>query len=296
MAQTIKMIFQFRRDTAENWLANKDVVPASGEPCFVIDRNVLKIGDGVTTFENLPAIGGVDVEIAADGSSIVLENDVFKLMGFDAAEVGAQPRKNAEGKLEWVVPSTETVEGLQTTVATLQSDIDALKSAIGKVEGEGTLISRVQTLEEQVDGTDAKIDAKINAWANSVTDDGEVNTVIEFIDYVKTHGGEAAAMASDITGLKTLVGEGSVDERIAAAVANIESGDVNKIEAIKLGAELLEINESKEVVIPVGAGLKASEEIIIAEDGTLSIGAVGMSKLFSDDTEIFLNGGSASGK
>lgn len=299
--QTIKMVFQFRRDTAENWLANKNVVPAAGEPCFIIDKNVLKIGDGMTTFENLPGIGGVNVEIAADGSSVVLENDVFKLMGFDAAEVGAQPRKNADGKLEWVVPSSETVEGLQATVAGLQSDVAALQEAIGAVEGEDPLATRIGTLEEKMDGTgegsvDAKIDAKINAWANDVTDDGEVNTVVEFINYVKTHGGEASAMASDIDALQELVGTDPVADQISAAIGNITTGEKNKIEAIKLNGELLEINDNKEVVIPVGAGLKESEEIIIAEDGTLSIGYVGFDKLFGEDDEIALDGGSASGK
>ena len=205
--QTIKMVFQFRRDTAENWLANKDVIPAAGEPCFVIDQNILKIGDGETTFENLEAIGGVSANFAVDGQSIVLENDVFKLMGFDAAAVGAQPRKNAEGKLEWVVPSTETVEGLQSTVAGLQSDVEALQET----------------------------------------------------------------------------------------VSNLAGGEENEIEVIKLGDTELEIDENKAVSVPVGAGLKASEEIVIAEDGTLSIGSVGMSKLFGD-AEISLDGGSASGE
>ena len=277
--QTIKMVFQFRRDTAANWLANKDVVPAAGEPCFVTDENVLKIGDGVTTFENLEAIGGVSANFAADGTSIVLENDVFKLMGFDAAEVGAQPRKNAEGKLEWVVPSTETVEGLQTTVAGMQSDIETLQANVG----EGNV--------------DERIDAKINEFANKVSDNGTVDTIKELVDYVADHNGEVATMAADILALKGLVGEDPVADQIAAATQGIEPGaQVNKIETVNVGSTALEIDENKAVTVPVGAGLKGSDEVVIAEDGTLSIGAVGMSKLFSDGTEISLDGGSASGE
>ena len=30
---TMKTQIQVRRDTTANWLANKDVVPAAGEPC-----------------------------------------------------------------------------------------------------------------------------------------------------------------------------------------------------------------------------------------------------------------------
>lgn len=57
--KTLKTTIQFRRDTTENWTANKDVVPAAGEPCFDKDTGVLKIGDGVATYENLPRVGGV---------------------------------------------------------------------------------------------------------------------------------------------------------------------------------------------------------------------------------------------
>ena len=109
--QILKMRIQFRRATTAEWEANKTVVPAAGEPCFDIDLGTLKIGDGVKTYEQLSAIGGGDsITVSADGNSIVLDGDVFKLAGFDAAATGAQPRKNADGKLEWVVPSTETVE------------------------------------------------------------------------------------------------------------------------------------------------------------------------------------------
>lgn len=55
---TIKTKIQMRRDTTANWLTNKDVVPAAGEPCFDLDTGILKIGDGVTTYENLKPISG----------------------------------------------------------------------------------------------------------------------------------------------------------------------------------------------------------------------------------------------
>lgn len=53
---TIMTIIQLRRDTSANWAINKDVVPFAGEPCYDIDAGTLKIGDGTTTYENLPAI------------------------------------------------------------------------------------------------------------------------------------------------------------------------------------------------------------------------------------------------
>lgn len=237
MANTIvKTIFQFRRDTTANWLLNKDTIPAAGEPCFDLDLHTLKIGDGKTTYENLSAIGGVDVKFEADGKSVVLEDSVFKLMGFDAAEAGAQPRKNADGNLEWVVPSTETVDGLQSAVAGLKSDVTNLQTSVTNIQSIVTpadgepLLTRVVTLEEKMDGTgegsvDAKIDAKINDFATKISDDDVVNSYKELIDYVAEHGGEAATMAADIAELQDLVGGKSVIDQIAAA------GHMTKVEA-----------------------------------------------------------------
>lgn len=56
--KTMKTLIQVRRDTTANWLANKDVVPAAGEPCFDLELGTLKIGDGTTTYENLKEISG----------------------------------------------------------------------------------------------------------------------------------------------------------------------------------------------------------------------------------------------
>lgn len=231
MANLIKTRIQFRRDTAANWLLYKDVVPAAGEPCFEIDTGVFKIGDGVTTYENLKDIGGAC--LSADGKSIVIDGGVLKLAGFDLAEVGAQPRKNREGKIEWVVPSTETVDGLQTTVAGLKSDVSALQTNVNNLqtivgtsgEGSGTLLDRIAAVEDKVgkESVDEKITTAFDDFMVKVSDDGTVNTVKELIDYVADHAPEAAQMAKDITDLQGLVGAGTVDNRILAAIAKSET-------------------------------------------------------------------------
>lgn len=324
--QTIKLKFQFRRDTTENWLLNKDIIPADGEPCFDRDLNILKVGNGIDTYENLEPIGGIKV----DGESLVFEDGILKLFGFDAAEVGAQPRKTADGKIEWVVPSTETVEGLQSTVAGLQSDVTNLQTNVTEItqivmspgEGTGTLLDRVESIETKMDGTgegtvDAKIDAKIEAFAASLTDDGKVNTLLELINYVEAHGKEAADMAADITSLQELVGTTNVADQITSAVSglvkvedgkslisdtliakleDVEAGaQVNKIEEIYLGNMLLDVVDKK-VTIPIGAGLKVSDEITVSEDGTLGIGKISFSKVVQETNEIVvMDGGGAAG-
>lgn len=54
----VKSIFQLRRGTTDEWEQNKTVVPAAGEPCFDLDLGILKIGNGIDTYENLEPING----------------------------------------------------------------------------------------------------------------------------------------------------------------------------------------------------------------------------------------------
>ena len=272
MAQTIKMVIQLRRDTFANWEQYGYIVPAAGEPCFVTDKNILKIGDGVTQFKDLEPINGVKFELTSDGKSLVLEDNVLKLMGFDDAEVGAQPRKNAEGFIEWVVPIADEnmdrllieVDTLRDDVNNLRTDIVELKGIIGSVDdGSETLLTRLESLETKMDGTgdgtvDAKIDAKIEAFASALTPDGEVNTLMELISYVESHGKEAAKLGAGIEALEALVGTESVESQITKAIAN--SNHMSKDEAT---STLLSKIEAKAVFERV------KYEIVSKPEGTL---------------------------
>lgn len=241
MANVVKTVIMFRRGSTEEWTANKDVIPAAGEPCFDLELHTLKIGDGTRTYEQLPTIGGVDV--SADNKSLVLEDNTFKLFNFDAAETGAQPRKNAEGKLEWVVPSTETLDGLQQIIAGLQKDVADIQEILTpSAEGAQTLLERVEALEGKVDGTGNgsieqkiydEVNAQINQFAEEVSADNTVNTFKELVDYVAEHGPEAANMAAAITSLQKLVGNTPVADQIANEITASEQKSATIFERIK---------------------------------------------------------------
>lgn len=241
MANVVKTVIMFRRGSTEEWIANKDVIPAAGEPCFDLELHTLKIGDGTRTYEQLPTIGGVDV--SADNKSLVLEDNTFKLFNFDAAETGAQPRKNAEGKLEWVVPSTETLDGLQQIIAGLQKDVADIQEILTpSAEGAQTLLERVEALEGKVDGTGNgsieqkiydEVNAQINQFAEEVSADNTVNTFKELVDYVAEHGPEAANMAAAITSLQKLVGNTPVADQIANEITASEQKSATIFERIK---------------------------------------------------------------
>lgn len=55
--QTVQGIVLFRRDTSADWETNKTGVPKDGEPCWNSETHELRVGDGVTAYENLPVIG-----------------------------------------------------------------------------------------------------------------------------------------------------------------------------------------------------------------------------------------------
>lgn len=323
MAKSIlKMTIQLRRDTTANWEANKHIIPAAGEPCYDLELKTLRIGDGTTAYENLPSIGGFEV----DGTSLVFEDGVLKLLGFDAAEIGAQPRKKDDGTIEWVVPSTETVDGLRTAVAGLQSDVKDLQ------EADTTLLSKIGVLENKMDGTgegtvDAKIEAKIKAFEEKVTDNGTIDTIQELIKYVSDHGSDVKVMVNDIASLKGLVGSTSVEEQINAAVSGkvdkvegkgLSSNDftdsllsklegiednaqLNVIEKISVGGSILDVVD-KTVSIPV-AGLDSvgvvksttgANKVNVSNSGEMSVNKISAHSIFVPiGDELVLDGGDA---
>lgn len=116
--------------------ADADVYAAGGsayvgQPVAVIDET-----NKTTTLYVVGANGTLEmVGSLPDGVSLNLHEGKIQLKGFADAESGAQVRKNADGELEWFVPSTDTVDGLQSAVAGLQSDMKTAQEDIVALEG-----------------------------------------------------------------------------------------------------------------------------------------------------------------
>ena len=71
---------QFKRGSAARW-AELNLVLEAGQPGFVTDENRLKIGDGVTAWNDLPYIGEDNVinkQTHYDFPSIGRENVIYK--------------------------------------------------------------------------------------------------------------------------------------------------------------------------------------------------------------------------
>ncbi len=142
-----------------------------------------------------------------------------------------------------------------------QGDVDALSGKVGTVPTGKTVVQMIADAQTAAtyDDTDVKADIKTNAdaidvlngtgagsvdkkvadainkFATDVSDDGVVNSYKELIDWVATHGSEAAEMSAAITALQNIVdgigGEGekaTVVAYVTDAIAALKIGDYAK--------------------------------------------------------------------
>lgn len=114
VVKKIKTIFQFRRSTTEEWNANKEIVPAAGEPCYDLDLKTLRIGDGTTTYENLPIVGSGTI---GDAGELQVEIDTLK----------------------------STIENIQTNITNVETNVSELQTQVGD-----TNIAEVQSSVTQL--------------------------------------------------------------------------------------------------------------------------------------------------
>lgn len=89
--KVLKTIIQIRRDTTANWVANKDFVPHPGEPCLDTDTGIVKYGDGVTTYENLPESGASATHYEGVKNGSETDTDVITRV---LTAASAEPRKD----------------------------------------------------------------------------------------------------------------------------------------------------------------------------------------------------------
>ena len=147
-------------EAAQNYATN-DPVAYVGQILTVVDNaqgtaTVYSIQDEAGT---LKKVGTTPV---GDGLTIEVVDGQIKLKGAATAETGAQPRIKSDGSIEWIVPSTETVDGLQAAVSGLQSDVSTLQTDMGNVKStlgnsEGGLVKDVADNASGIEAINTKI-------------------------------------------------------------------------------------------------------------------------------------------
>ena len=194
----------------------------------------------------LKEVGSVPV---GDDLTIEVVDGKIQLKGASTAETGAQPRIKDDGSIEWIVPSTDTVDGLQTAVAGLQSDVSGINTKIGTVTEGKTLVEmisdaqtaatyddtalagRVSTIEgdylkaaDKTELTDAIATAKneaIEAILDGVTDD--FDTLKEVAAWIQSDTTASAALVTRVSNIE--------EDYLKSADKNALQGEINALEA-----------------------------------------------------------------
>lgn len=202
---------------------------ASTDPVAYVGQvlSVLDVVDGVANSATVYCIQDESgtlsrvgtVTLGDDTTIIKNEDNTLSIKGYAEADEGAQLVKTADG-LSWVVPSTDTVEGLQTAVATLQATVGDSNGGLVKQVADNKAAIEVLNADSTTAGSVAYQIAQIVAGA-----DESLDTLKEIADWISSHGTDAATMNSNISAnadaiaaLKTLVGDTAVATQIANAI------------------------------------------------------------------------------
>lgn len=253
-------------------------VAGSSTTAFYYGQQIMVVEGGVATLyviqpdKTLKAAGSA---LTADGTSIAIVDGQVQILGFAAAEAGAQPRKKADGSIEWIKPDTTTVEGLQTAVEGLESDVESLQTAVGNVYTKSEVDSKVAGVYHYK--------GSVATYAELPSVDVAAGDVYNVAAADAEHGVKAGDNVA-WTGTAWDVLAGTVDLSGYATAAALD-GKVDKVEGKQLSTEDYTTEEKTKLSgIAEGAQVNAidavSSEFVINPDGkTLSLAAVAMDKV-----------------
>lgn len=120
-----------------------------------------------------------------DNTTIEIKDGNIALKGFADAGEGAQLRKKSDGSLEWFIPSTDTVDGLQNAVGGLRSDVDSLQDEMEAVPGQITKAITDLKLGETYEALGAAEDVK-EEIEGIIGEVAEGKTVVKMIEDAQT--------------------------------------------------------------------------------------------------------------
>lgn len=183
--KTIKTVWQIRRDTTANWLLNKDTIPAAGEPCYDLELHTLKIGDGVTTYENLSIIGSMDSSDTSGLQAEIMElKDLIETLqeDIDNVETNVSNIKEQVGETnvvkvqESVTNLTAQIESTNTEIITIQETLESKADAETVTELQTVVEQKVDQETVEILKTDLQtyIDEQIKNIGSGNIDDGEI--------------------------------------------------------------------------------------------------------------------------
>lgn len=209
----------------------------SSEGTYYFGENVVVVENGKATLyliqpdKTLSEVGSVPV---GDEKSITVEDGQVKLFGFADAEEGAQPRKKADGTIEWVVPSTETVDGLQTTVSGMQSDIDAVEEDVAAIEETIGAVAEGKTVVQMIEDVETTLQSEIATAAEQAKQDAidtilgenvnaDFDTLKEVAEWIQADTTNSTELINRVTAIENDYLKGADKTELQGAIDDLEA-------------------------------------------------------------------------
>lgn len=181
--QNINGQIQFRRDTAHNWAVANPVLLA-GELGFETDTRKGKVGDGATTWNNLPyafrctiATGSANGTIAVDGTDVTvkgLDTAAYKAEGYFEKKTDATTKYNKLWSLgEQLIINGSGILGDNTNFSALTFDPQVANASAGSFTREGHSYATPKTDEYIPLSPNSKYELSMD-----LKSDGTANTTI----------------------------------------------------------------------------------------------------------------------
>lgn len=181
MEKLVNARIRQRTDTAQNWTTNNPIL-SKGEMGIESDTRLFKFGDGSSTWTNLPY---ATVTVQGDNVSIIVgEDGSIGIKGYAEAETGAQLVKQADG-VAWVLPDTDTVEGISTALASLTERVESAESNIETLQAIQYSIKKETTADDgfvatyQLYKDESPVGDKINIPKDYLVKDAQLKTALD---------------------------------------------------------------------------------------------------------------------
>lgn len=250
--------------------AETNAVAYPGQIIAVYDNDKM-IACVLTEVEGKLTPNAIGTVPEGDGVTIEVIDGEMALVGFKAAEAGAQLVKGSDGKLSWVLPSNETVEGLQTLVGSLQEDIKEIRQELNPVDEEGNpveggLVSDVDDLKESV-GAEATYDEEGNQLTPATGIYKDIEDIEDKIGSQASHD-EEGSLIEAATGLYAELDKKAdkdsvytieqTDKKIADAVAAVDHLKRIKYDSI----EDIDVNadDADQYIYMIPTGLQVDDD------------------------------------
>ena len=150
------------------------IVPAAGEPCFNLTTGTLKIGDGVTTYENLKVIGGAT--ISDDGITLIVEDlraDVDELQELVGNTSVADQISSAMKDVATITELQEVINNVTVLESQVTTSNDSVIEMQSIVEKNNTIVTELKTTVEQ------KADKETVTELQTIVEQKVDNSVVE---------------------------------------------------------------------------------------------------------------------